>query len=71
MVIEFCVGDALNQWNIKMAKLITQLWEMIQLVNIHAVFNPSEGDLSRVYLRLSDYRMSCKYYYQRMSAKLI
>ena len=61
MVIEFCVGDALNKWNIKMAKIITQLWEMVQLVNIHSMFDLAEGDISRVYLRLSDFRMSREY----------
>ena len=60
MVIEFCVGEATNQWNLQMARMITQLWEMVQLVNIHSLFSTAEGDISRVYLRLEDYRMNCK-----------
>ena len=59
--MEFCLGEPTNRWNIHMAKMVTQLWEMIQLVNIHSVYNRAEGDLSRVYLRLSDYRMSREY----------
>lgn len=60
MVIEFCVGEATNQWNLQMARMVTQLWEMVQLVNIHTAFNGAEGDISRVYLRLEDFRMNCK-----------
>ena len=59
MVIEFRVGEATNQWNLQMARMITQLWEMVQLVNIHTPYNGAEGDISRVYLRLEDFRMNC------------
>ena len=61
MVIQFCVGEATNKWNLQMARMITQLWEMVQLVNIHNMYNGAEGDISRVYLRLSDFRMNCEY----------
>ena len=59
--IEFCVGSPEIKWNLHIARLIFQLWEMVQLHNINLDFDMGAGDLSRKYLLLSDYRLSCKF----------
>ena len=60
MVIEFAVGSPTSRWNLQMARLVVQLWEVCQLHNVNLKFDASAGDLSRKFIRLSDYRMSCK-----------
>ena len=60
MVIAFGVGGPSSRWNIQMARIVVQLWEMCQLHNINLKFDMAEGDLSRKFIRLSDYRMSRK-----------
>ena len=61
MVIQFCVGEKTNRWNIQMARIIFLLWEIVQLHGINLEFEYAAGDLSRKHILLSDYRMSRTY----------
>ena len=45
-----------------MAKIIFLLWETAQLNCINLPLDMAAGDLSRKYIKLSDYRMNCKSY---------
>ena len=63
LIISFGHGSHENKWNLQIAKIITLLWELCQLVNVNQSFDYAEGDLSRTYLRLEDYRLDCKLNY--------
>ena len=63
MNITFCQGSHENKWNLQIARIITIIWELCQLVNVNQKFDYAEGDLSRTYIRLTDYRLNCKYFY--------
>ena len=61
MVIQFSVGDKTCHWNLMMARIIFQLWEIVQLHAINLPFDMAGGDYSQKFIQLSDYRMSRKY----------